>query len=334
MIGVVSHEDDLHAQHVRGLLDSRGIEHVLIDTGALPGRAAVTSTQEAGRWSATWDDPATGTVVATDLRVMWWRRPQPFTVPGEVSDPQDRHFALGECAAFVAGLWTCLDAVWVNDPDRDEAASRKMSQLKLAAALGFTVPATCMTSDPARAREFIAAQHAAGAGVVFKPFSGTEATWRETRPVREEDLALLAGLRHAPVIFQEYVPGGVDIRATVVGDQVFAASTRAARDGYEYDFRLDGDAAWYPYILPDGVRSGLLRMCRRMGIWYGAADLRLAPGGEHVFLEINPAGQWLFTELPTGLPISAALADLLAGLDQDAVRSGAAARYHRAVPVH
>ena len=35
------------------------------------------------------------------------------------------------------------------------------------------------------------------------------------------------------------------------------------------------------------------------------------PSGEHVFLECNPNGQWLWIELATGMPISAAIADEL-----------------------
>jgi hypothetical protein len=37
----------------------------------------------------------------------------------------------------------------------------------------------------------------------------------------------------------------------------------------------------------------------------------LTPDGQYVFLEINPAGQFLFIEKATGQRISAALADAL-----------------------
>jgi hypothetical protein len=37
-----------------------------------------------------------------------------------------------------------------------------------------------------------------------------------------------------------------------------------------------------------------------MGLIYGAIDMRLTPDGRYVFLEINPAGQWLFVEHRTG----------------------------------
>jgi hypothetical protein len=36
----------------------------------------------------------------------------------------------------ITGLWSALDAHWVNDPERDFVASRKVVQLKRAAQLG------------------------------------------------------------------------------------------------------------------------------------------------------------------------------------------------------
>ena len=50
------------------------------------------------------------------------------------------------------------------------------------------------------------------------------------------------------------------------------------------------------------------------GLVYGAIDMRLTAEGEYVFLEVNPAGQWLFIEERTGQPITAAVADCLAAL--------------------
>jgi len=46
---------------------------------------------------------------------------------------------------------------------------------------------------------------------------------------------------------------------------------------------------------------------------YGAIDLRLTPEGRYVFLEINPAGQFLYIEYATGQPIAAAIARKLIG---------------------
>jgi hypothetical protein len=44
---------------------------------------------------------------------------------------------------------------------------------------------------------------------------------------------------------------------------------------------------------------------------YGCIDMRQQPDGEYVFFEINPAGQFLFAEIDTSEPLSAAMARLL-----------------------
>ena len=315
MIGIVSHAEDLHTQEVVRRLDGLGAESLLLDTSGFPTLVSLTSTQGPGeRWQAEWAEAGIAHR-ADELRVMWWRRPQPFRLHDEVGYPQDRAFAHGECAAAVAGLWSCLPAYWINDPDRDEAASRKMWQLHAAARLGLRVPRTCMTNDPARAQEFVASE---GGRAIFKSFSATPQTWRETRPVRAVDLELMETVRFAPVIFQELVPGGRDVRVTVVGDQLFAAEIRAGESAYEFDFRIDtAHAPISAHHLPDPVRDGLLRLMRHFGLRYGAIDLRIAPDGDYVFLEVNPAGQWLFVEYATGHPISAALAELLVKLDRE-----------------
>jgi hypothetical protein len=313
VIGIVSHDGDLHTQEVGRHLDALGAPWVLVDTGRLPQAVGLTvTTGGPDGWRAAWE-PATGSGVdADDLRAMWWRRPQPFALHDDLRTPTDRGFAHGECAAAVAGLWSCLDATWVNDPDRDDAASRKMWQLRAASRLGLRVPRTCMTNDPERARAFVAAEPGR---VVFKSFSATPTTWRETRPVRDVDLDLMDTVRFAPVIFQEAVPGS-DIRVTVVGSQVYAAEFRTQDSGYPFDFRMD--TAHCPtsvHELPDRLVAGLLRLMAELGLLYGAIDLRWT-GEEYVFLEVNPAGQWLFVEYATGQPIAAALAGLLARLDE------------------
>jgi hypothetical protein len=56
-------------------------------------------------------------------------------------------------------------------------------------------------------------------------------------------------------------------------------------------------------------------LMKRLGLLYGAVDLRLTPEGEYVFLEINPAGEWRFVEERTHQPITAAMATFLSDLD-------------------
>jgi glutathione synthase/RimK-type ligase-like ATP-grasp enzyme len=69
---------------------------------------------------------------------------------------------------------------------------------------------------------------------------------------------------------------------------------------------------WKPYELPADTVSKLLDLVRRLGLQYGAVDFRVTPEGEHVFLEINPAGQFLFIENAIGMKIADTLAGHLA----------------------
>jgi biotin carboxylase len=51
---------------------------------------------------------------------------------------------------------------------------------------------------------------------------------------------------------------------------------------------------------------------RQLGLLFGTIDMKLTDEGEHVFLEVNPQGQFLYIEILTGMPIASAVADFLA----------------------
>jgi glutathione synthase/RimK-type ligase-like ATP-grasp enzyme len=224
-----------------------------------------------------------------------------------------RAFAESETAQAVGGMLDALPCTWVNPRGADDAAHHKPYQWAVAHEVGLSLPRTLVTSKPEAARAFIAEL---GVGrTVFKAFLAAQEAWRETRLIERGDLDRLDLVRLAPVIFQEYVPG-VDIRVTVVGDTLFAAEIDARSTSYPVDMRMViGEAPVRAIELPPSVARALLRLQRRLGLRYGAVDLRRTDQGDYVFFEVNPAGQWLFVEQRTGLPISQAVADALAALD-------------------
>jgi hypothetical protein len=50
-------------------------------------------------------------------------------------------------------------------------------------------------------------------------------------------------------------------------------------------------------------------------------DFIVTPGGQYVFLENNPFGQYLWLELKTGLPLTEVICDLLVRHDRDSSRA-------------
>lgn len=174
--------------------------------------------------------------------------------------------------------------------------------------LGLRVPATLLTNEPARVVEF---WHRHAGPCVYKPFTAPSFRMVETRALEPEQLDRLEALAHAPIILQEHVPRGVDVRVTVVGHEAFAAELAMVRPEAEIDWRLDLTACWQPHALPTAIEERLRALLRVLGLDYGCVDLRRRPDGEYVFFEVNPAGQFLFVEVDTELPISAAMAALL-----------------------
>ncbi len=316
MILIISHLADPHATTVLEQIERSKGDAILFDTARFPREVRLEIRHSSGQCS---DISAVinGTRRAMSaVRTVWWRRPQPFEVQSDVAGSEDRGFAYGECHAAITGLWSCLDAHWVNNPERDEVAGRKAYQLKVAAGLGLRIPKTLITNDPASAAAFIDGEGAAG--TIYKAFSATERSWRETRLLRPEERTHLDAVRFAPVIFQEHIRADIDLRITMIGDAIFPAEILSGETDYLVDFRMTMHAAPIrAHVLPETVVTQLRTLMNALGLVYGAIDMRLTPTGEYVFLEVNPAGQWLFIEERTGQPITAALVDHLLKADRD-----------------
>ncbi len=310
MIVAISHPDDPHALRVLEHLADAGHEAVLLDLSDLPDRATLTVDYDHGSPRMEIGRDGGPPIDLGRASAAWWRRPQ-AAEPSSIADPEVRLFTVNEWHEAINGLWQLLDVHWVNDPVRDEVAARKALQLRLAAGLGLRVPRTLITSDPDRARAFVDAE---GIGTtVFKTFSCTHTIWRETRLVGEDALSLLDTVRLAPVIFQEYIPAAFDLRVTVVGTRVFPAAIHSQETDYPIDFRMSlGQARTEPATVPPALERRLLSLMERLGLEYGAIDLRRTPEGEYVFLEVNTAGEFLFVEERTEQPIARAVAELLA----------------------
>lgn len=313
MILVVSHPADPHATGVLNLLQRRRHPVVLVDTSEFPKRSRIV--ERFGAEGAGFEMTVAGRRVNLGkCKAGWWRRPLQYTLHDGIA--QDAAgFTYTECNEAMVGMWAALDIAWVNPPALDEEAHHKPYQLALAGEVGLRIPETLITNDPDAAREFVG-RHGLGA-TIYKTFIADEDNWRETRLVGDKELELIEQLELAPVIFQEYIPAEGDLRITVVGEEMFCAAITPAPGGYQIDYRMDlQGAAYRPTEVPSEVEKGLRALMQRLGLVYGAIDMRRTAEGEHVFLEVNPAGEWLFVEERTNQPITAAMADLLVELDK------------------
>ena len=114
MILIVSNWEDDHARLVLDRLEHAGASAKLLDLARFPRemRLSVALTAADGLAAALCAD--TDEVLLRDCRVVWWRRPQQFTLDPEIRDPTHQSFAHTECHAAFSGLWSSLDAFWVK----------------------------------------------------------------------------------------------------------------------------------------------------------------------------------------------------------------------------
>ncbi|MFF0815491.1 MvdC/MvdD family ATP grasp protein [Rhodococcus sp. NPDC003318] len=315
---VLTQPGDTHAAAVTRHLERTGTRVTVFDPAEFPSAATLslhlTPTGAARRTLGR----GTDRVDLDTVDAVWFRRPQDPRAHAEVTDPAVREYVEQECELFAGALWDDLDALAVPGTRADiRLAGRKQTQLRLAGRLGFELPPTLVTTDP---DEFLDFWDGHEGRVITKPLQrswlvrGDESYARMAETATTVDVAAADALRLCPVIAQAYVDKRVELRVTVVGGAVFAAEIHSQDSNHtRLDWRCyDQSTTRYGvHSLPVDVERRCLRLVAELGLRYGAIDLIVTPDGRYVFLEINPSGQWLWIEDATGLPISAALADLL-----------------------
>ncbi len=306
MILIVSYPNNAHVDEVCQHLSA---PPVVVDTGSFPVALGLSASLGNHRECLRLSPPGQKALCTCQVGAVWYRRIGAYTFHDELVDHTARLFAWSEANEALLGIWYSIDAYWMNPPVADEVSQRKIRQLQVAREVGLSIPETLITNQPDTAREFLA-----GHGVdqvIRKAFRNIEQAPRETHRLGLDDIDKLDAVRYTPVIFQKYVPAHLDLRVTIVGDDIFAASIQS-EERYASDYRPGlGSATVQPYTLPEDVARNTMELMRIFGLQYGAVDFRVTPEGEHVFLEVNPAGEFLFISRRTGQPIAEAVAAAL-----------------------
>jgi hypothetical protein len=329
-IVIVTQLDDPHTDDVVTVLQDMGHEPVRLNTEDVPSNVTVSATlgADVGRWEAAIEIHTNGRRIDMDaIRSIWWRQPGEYLLPDDFSE-QEREFAKDEIDHALRGLWASLDCYWISYPESIREASWKGSQLQRAAELGLDVPRTLVTTDPEAVRAFY---DACDGQVCYKvltdPFLGAPKVARKhpdreppepyqtpTTMITEAELELLDSVRLVPCLFQEYIAKQVELRVTVIGDEVFAAEIHSQEHKKtRIDWRGQYTGVRYAKAqLPAEVVERCLALVRSYNLNYGAMDFVLTPDGRYVFLENNPNGQFRFVELLVPeLRLTAALASCL-----------------------
>lgn len=318
---LLTHSADFYTvDKVAEELSRRGVRPLRVDTDGFPAELELTSSL-----GPEGDEvvlrTAAGEVRGEDVRSVWARR---LSSPrlDESLEPGWRESCVRESQAALEGFLDGLRAAGCRfiNPLGVEQAGNKLRQLRLARARGLEVPPTLVTNDAGRVRSFFARTRGRMVAKMQTPLTQSMSGGQPfvyTSAIGPEHLDELEGLRHSPMMFQERIDKARELRVAVVGERCFVGAIDASRsvDG-QVDWRRSrpGEVHWEKGELPPEVAERLVGLVAELGLVYGAADFIVTPEGRHVFLEVNPGGEWGMLERDLGLPIAAALADALASV--------------------
>lgn len=317
-IVIVSRRADPHTNDMVLKLQEMGHEPIRLNTDTIPLDTTISLRfpQGASTWKGSIAIQTNKSIIDIEnIRSIWWRRPNEyFNLPPELSE-QEHEFAIGEIGHVWRSLWSLPDCYWISYPEHIRQANWKLGQLQRAVHYGFDVPRTLLTSDPDEARAFY---DTCQRQMIFKVLTDTflgapkmidkhpdqplpEPRETKTTFITEAELEQLESVRLIPCLFQEYIPKRVELRVTVIGDELFTAEIDSqARESTSIDWRSWGDGGHeIPYrktTLPDDIAERCMALVRSYQLNFSAIDLILTPDGRYVFLENNPNGQFMWVE--------------------------------------
>jgi hypothetical protein len=236
--------------------------------------------------------------------------------------PEVQNFVASEIKTVVEALEFLIpQARWMNPIWSDFIAQNPIKQLLAAKQAGLTIPETLITQSAVAAKKFVAnhknkviikmLSNINPASLGFQKFFLTN-RWND---ISEK---YLDNIQYCPTLLQAEIDRLTEIRVTVVGKHFFAAAI--APDSIQsigVDVR-EGDLTTLPhaeYKLPLHIQRRIKQMMKLLSLQFCSMDLMKTHNGEYVFLDLNPCGQYGWTETLTGMPINRTIANWLVNAD-------------------
>lgn len=245
------------------------------------------------------------------LKAVWYRAPiylRDIYQPGISAGEQ---LYRSQWSAFVRNLSVFDSSLWINSPEATFKAENKMYQLQLANNIGMACPHTLVTNavpndiDPFRY-------------YIVKPLDTAVLKIEEKEAfvyanIVQGNELLESSFEMAPTVIQEFITPKVDIRITVVYNNVFAVEIRLEKSTIDGDWRKHkNDVRYIPFIPPNSLSLKCIQMLKKLNLMFGAFDFALRDG-VYYFLEVNPTGEWAWLVESAGQNIHWSICNLLQG---------------------
>ncbi len=210
--------------------------------------------------------------------------PRPSIGVTEPSTNPSHPSAVRHLVNIESRLWewaSTTPATVMNRPSPGATNSTKMSQTRLAQLCGLDVPATLVTTDVERLREFADRWQQ----VICKGAGGARTV---VYRVDIERTDRMPHLTTCPTYFQAYIEG-VNHRVHLVGEQIFTVAITSENTDYRY-----GGCEMTPAELPPDIAQKCRLVCDRLGLSLAGIDLIRTADGHWYFLEANTSPAFTF----------------------------------------
>lgn len=205
---------------------------------------------------------------------------------------------------------------WLSTPDT--SALNKLDVLKRAARIGIDTPATLITTR--REDLLIFAKHYKE--VITKTIGEVRSFISDDRSFYSMRTSVLTQAEieslpeyFAPSLFQERVAKAFELRVFFLDSEFYAMAIFSQLDPQtQVDFRVYNfkrPNRCVPYRLSENMVSRLQELAADIGLNTGSADLIVTPDGRHIFLEINPVGQFGMVSKPCNYHLERKVAEHL-----------------------
>ena len=296
----ISNKDDLALDYLILKFQNNGIEYLRINSEDITQFGISFNLNEA---IIDYNDT---TFNLSKVASVYFRRAPSIFPKTEVLE--NSHFVNTERRDFLEGLYLTLRNVkWINPIFETYIAEKKTYQITLAKRMGFNIPKTVFTNNSERANNFINNQNYS----IIKPIChGLQITNTGAYSIYTSDIQSInvdVKLFESPIYLQEKLNTYRDIRATVIGDKIFAVEIESFTDN-KVDWRRPEIRKNYSnHNLPTELKNRMLNFNAKLGLQYSAFDFILTKDHNYMFLETNPAGEWVWLENELDIPISDAI---------------------------
>lgn len=199
---------------------------------------------------------------------------------------------------------------WITPLDVLQRAEDRIHQLAVASKLGVAIPRTIVSSDPAEIKWTLGLDtviKALGSGAFINAEGQPQAVY--TTPLTAELLAS-GDFGAAPFVAQARIDARCHLRVVTAGTVVRTAGLNA--DDWPLDWRMAEDAhhSWRPFDSPE-VEAQALGLAAELGVGFSSQDWLVPMAGPPVFIDLNPAGQWMFLPEAVAEPITEQIVNFL-----------------------